>query len=87
LPEVWRTGLGRGRLERLCPDCAGTLSALVRVVGEPCQLSLADARFVAWLETTRWPEKDGRSVGPEDIPGGWHSTEGPCCAAFAEEED
>lgn len=83
----FRPVLGRGRLERLCPDCAGTLSTLVRVAGDACQLSLADDRFVTWLETGHWPARDGRSIGPEDIPGGWHSAECPCCADFAEEEE
>ena len=53
----FRPILGRGRLERLCPECAGSLSMLVRAVGEPCQLSLTDAQFVAWLETGRWPAR------------------------------
>jgi hypothetical protein len=74
-------------LERLCPDCAGTLSALVRAAGDTCQLSLANARFVTWLETSQWSTKDGRSLSPDDIPGGWHSAECPCCAAYDEEED
>lgn len=81
----FRPVLGRGRMERLCPECAELLSALVRAAGETCQLSLANARFTSWLETDRWMARDGRSFGPEDIPGGWHGPECPCCAAFAEE--
>jgi NMD protein affecting ribosome stability and mRNA decay len=83
----FRPVLGRRRMERLCHDCASALSALVQAVGETCQLSLADARFLAWLQTGRWPTRDGRSVGPEDLPAGWHGPECPCCAAFAEEEE
>jgi hypothetical protein len=78
-------GLDRGRMERLCPGCADALSALVRAAGETCQLSLADARFVAWLETGRWTTRDGRSLGPDDVPEGHHDAQCPCCAAFAEE--
>ena len=62
------------------------IRALVQAAGDSCQLSLADARFAAWLGTGRWPAHDGRSLGPEDLPAGWHGTECPCCAAFAEEE-
>jgi hypothetical protein len=83
----FRLVMGRGRMERLCPACADQLSALVRAAGETAQLSLADARFVTWLETGRWPTRGGRSLGPEDLPAGWHSPECPCCATFAEEEE
>jgi hypothetical protein len=82
----FRPVLGRGRMERLCPECAGALSALVRAAGDTCQLSLADARFTGWLETGRWLARDGRWLGPEEISGGAHRVECPCCAAFAEEE-
>jgi hypothetical protein len=81
----FRPVLGRGRLERLCPECAGLLSALVQAAGEKCQLSLADARFAEWLETGQWTARDGRSLRPDDIPPGRHGAECPCCAAFAEE--
>jgi hypothetical protein len=82
----FRPVLGQGRMERLCPDCSQALSALVRAAGDTCRLSLADARFGVWLETGRWPARDGRSMGPEDLPSSWHGAECPCCAAFAEEE-
>jgi hypothetical protein len=82
----FRLVMGRGRMERLCPSCAEMLSAQVRAVGETCQLSLADARFVSWLETGRWQSRDGHSIGHEELPDGWHGTECPCCAVFAEEE-
>jgi hypothetical protein len=82
----FRLVLGRGRMERLCSDCANALSALVQAAGDSCQLSLADARFASWLGTGCWLSRDGRSLGPEDLPDGWHGTECPCCAAFAEEE-
>jgi hypothetical protein len=78
--------MGRGRLERLCPDCAATLSALVRAAGDSCTLSLANERFVTWLETGRWTGRDGQSLGPEDLPAGRHGVECPCCATFAEED-
>jgi hypothetical protein len=78
--------MGRGRLERLCPDCAATLSVLVRAAGESCTLSLADKRFVTWLETGRWPARDGRNLGLENLPARGHGVECPCCATFAEEE-
>jgi hypothetical protein len=74
-------------MERLCVTCAAQLSMLVRAAGDTCQLSLADDRFVAWLETGHWPSRDGHSLGPEDLPQDWHGTECPCCATFAEEED
>jgi hypothetical protein len=73
-------------MERLCPGCADALSALVQAAGETCQLSLADARFVSWLETGRWTTRDGRSLGADDVPGGPHDAQCPCCAVFAEEE-
>ncbi len=82
----FRPVLGRGRVERLCPACADELSALVRAAGETAQLSLADARFASWLATGRWTTRQGQTLGPEDLPGGWHSPECPCCATFAEEE-
>ncbi len=82
----FRPVLGRGRMERLCPGCAEALSASVRAAGDTCQLSLADDRFVAWLGTGRWPTRDGRSLGPEDVAGAQHRAECPCCAAFAEQE-
>jgi hypothetical protein len=78
---------GRGQMERLCPDCSDQLSALVRAAGDTCQLSMGDERFTTWLETGRWTARDGRSLGVEDLPAGWHGTECPCCATFAEEED
>ena len=81
----FRLVMGRGRMERLCPNCADTLSALVRAAGDTCQLSLADEQFVAWLDTGRWLSRAGREIGPEDLPAGWHGSECPCCAAFAEE--
>jgi hypothetical protein len=84
--ERFRLVMGRGRMERLCAGCSDSLSALVQVAGDTCQLTLTDARLAAWLETGRWPARDGRSVGPEDIPAGWHRAECPCCATFAEEE-
>lgn len=83
----FRLVLGQGRMERLCAGCAEDLSTLVRAAGDTCQLSLANARFSAWLETGRWLTRDGRSLGPEDIPGGYHAVECPCCATFAEEAD
>jgi hypothetical protein len=83
----FRLVMGQGRMERLCPECADSLSALVRSAGDTCQLTMADKRFAAWLETGRWTTKDGRSIGPEDLPAGWHGTECPCCATFAEEEE
>ncbi|MGD2206432.1 MAG: hypothetical protein PVH17_06605 [Anaerolineae bacterium] len=83
--ERFRLVMGRGRMERLCPVCAGQLSALVQAVGETAQLSLADERFVAWLETGRWTTREGRTLQLEDLPTGWHSPECPCCALFAEE--
>jgi hypothetical protein len=83
---AFRPVMGRGRMERLCPTCADTLSALVRAAGDTCQLTLADGRFVTWLETSRWPTRSGHSLGPEDLPSGWHAVECPCCAAFAEED-
>jgi hypothetical protein len=73
-------------MERLCPNCADALSTLVRVVGGACQLSMADARFVTWLETGRWSMRNGGSLGLEDVPYLWPSTECACCAAFAEED-
>lgn len=81
----FRLVMGQGRMERLCPDCADTLSALVRAAGDTCQLSLADERFVTWLETNHWMARTGQRIGPEDLPAGWHGTECPCCATFAEE--
>ena len=84
--ERFRLVMGQGKMERLCPGCADTLSLLVRAAGDTCQLSLANHRFVAWLETGRWPQKDGRTLGPEDLPKGWHGADCACCATFAEEE-
>lgn len=78
--------LGRGRLERLCEACAHDLSALVQSAGDTCQLSLADARFAAWLETGRWTARDGRSLGQEDVMAGQHGAECPCCAVFGEQD-
>jgi hypothetical protein len=83
----FRLVMGQGRMERLCANCADDLSALVRAAGDTCQLSLADARFAAWLDTGRWQTRDGQSLGPEDIPAGYHAVTCPCCATFAEEED
>jgi hypothetical protein len=82
----FRLVMGQGRMERLCPTCAESLSRLVRTASETCLLSLADARFMAWLETGRWLTKDGRTIGPEDLPAGWHTPECPCCATFDEED-
>jgi len=76
--------MGRGRMERLCPTCADQLSALVRAAGETAQLSLADERFAFWLETGRWPARDGRTLGPDELPPGQHNPACPCCAAFEE---
>jgi hypothetical protein len=81
----FRLVLGKGRMERLCAPCGEHLSALVQAAGDTCQCSLADARFVAWLETGRWITRDGRSFGPEDVPADGHDPECPCCAAFGEE--
>ncbi|MFN2291772.1 MAG: hypothetical protein ACK2UC_11320 [Anaerolineae bacterium] len=83
----YRPVLGRGRMERLCPACADALSALVRAAGDSAQLSLRDPRFVHWLETGRWTLRDGREMGPEELPAGWHQAGCPCCATFAEEEE
>jgi NMD protein affecting ribosome stability and mRNA decay len=82
----FRLVMGEGRVERLCPDCAGTLSTLVQAAGDSCRLSLAEDRFRTWLETGRWPARDGRTFGLEELPAGWHGSECPCCAIFAEEE-
>jgi hypothetical protein len=83
----FRPVLGRGRMERLCPDCADQLSGLVRAAGDSGTLSLADDRFAAWLETGRWPVGGGRSIGVEDLPLGWHGAGCACCATFAEEDE
>ncbi len=83
--ENFRLVMGQGRMERLCAECAGTLSALVRAAGDACRLSLADVRFTSWLATGRWRTRDGRSLGPEDIPVSQHALECPCCATYAEE--
>ncbi len=85
ITDRFRLVMGKGRMERLCPGCSDALSALVQAAGDTCQLSLADERFVAWLETGRWLTKDGRAISLEDLPSGWHSAECPCCAVFAEE--
>ena len=82
----FRLIMGQGRMERLCPPCADALSALVQATGDTCRLSMTDGRFVTWLESGYWPAKDGRLIGLEDLPGGWHGTECPCCAVFAEED-
>jgi hypothetical protein len=82
-----RLVMGRGKMERLCPGCGELLSALVQAAGDTCQLSLGNERFVAWLETGRWTARDGRLLGPEDLPGGWHAPSCPCCATFQEEEE
>lgn len=89
----FRPVLGRRRLERLCSECADSLSALVRTAGETALLSLADARFAGWLETGQWQTRDGRTLGPEDLPScgsssgdsGGHGVTCACCATFAEE--
>lgn len=83
----FRPVMGRGRMERLCVKCADDLSTLVRAAGETCQLSLADARFSAWLDTGRWKTRDGQWLGSEDVPGGHQAVDCPCCAIFAEEGD
>jgi hypothetical protein len=72
-------------MERLCPGCADLLSALVQAAGDTCQLATSDPRFASWLETGNWTTRDGRTLGPEDLPAGWHGQECPCCATFAEE--
>jgi len=59
---------------------------MVRTAEDTCQLSMSNERCIAWLETGRWAAKDGRSIGPENLPIGGHGTECPCCASFAEEE-
>jgi hypothetical protein len=82
----FRLVLGKGRMQRLCEPCGQQLSALVQAAGETCQCSLADARFVAWLETGRWTARDGRSLGPEGVHPGRHDPECPCCAVFGEED-
>ena len=83
---TFRPVLGRGRMERLCPDCAELLSALVRAAGDTCQLSLTNSRFVNWLDTGCWTTRDGRIVGPENLPAAdQHTGECPCCATFAED--
>lgn len=84
--QRYRLVMGQGRLERLCPLCADTLSALVQLAGDACLLAVADPRFAAWLESGRWPTRDGGSIGPEDLPDGWHTTDCPCCAFLAEED-
>jgi hypothetical protein len=83
--DRFRLVLGQGRMERLCAGCGDALSALVRAAGDTCQLSLANERFVTWLESGRWVTKDGRTIGSHDLPEGWHGEECPCCATFAEE--
>jgi hypothetical protein len=83
----FRLVMGKGRMERLCASCAEDLSALVRLAGESCQLSLANPRFSAWLDSGHWTTRDGRSLGQDDIPREYHAVECPCCATFAEEED
>lgn len=83
----FRLVMGRGRMERLCANCAEGLSTLVRTAGDTCHLSLTDARFSAWLDTGRWTTRDGRSLGPEDISAAPHNVGCPCCATFAEEQD
>ncbi len=83
----FRPVMGQGRMERLCPDCADALSALVQAAGDTCRLTLSDERFVAWIQTDRWPTRDGRSIGLDDLPEGWHGPSCPCCATFAEEEE
>jgi len=83
----YRPVLGRGRMERLCPACADTLSALVRAAGDSARLSLLDTRFGHWLETGRWTMRDGREIGADELPAGWHQAGCPCCAIFAEEEE
>jgi hypothetical protein len=74
-------------MERLCQPCSEKLSTLVRAAGDTCQLSFRDRRFVSWLESGRWPTRDGGTLGLEDIPGGWHGTECPCCTTFAEDDN
>lgn len=90
----YRLVLGNGRMERLCLACNNQLSALVRTAGDTCQLSMADHRFVTWLEAGHWPMRDGRALTLHTSPGarpleGGHGHAGhecPCCATFAEEE-
>ena len=81
----FRPVMGKGRVERLCPACAGQLSALVQAAGDSCQLSLADRRFAAWVQSGRWLLRSGGSLGPEDLPAGFHAAECPCCAEFSDE--
>lgn len=83
----FRPVMGRGRMERLCPACSDRLSMLVQTAGETCVLHLDDPRFQHWLETGRWPTRDGGSIGPEDVPAGLHANNCPCCAAFADEDE
>jgi hypothetical protein len=83
----FRPVLGRGRMERLCPDCSERLSALVQTAGDTCVLHLGDDRLQHWLQTGRWPTQDGGSIGLEDIPAGRHANACPCCAAFAEDDE
>jgi hypothetical protein len=83
----FRPVLGRGRMERLCLDCSDRLSILVQTAGETCVLHLDDPRFQHWLQSGRWPTRDGGSVGPEDVPAGLHANDCPCCAAFADEDE
>jgi hypothetical protein len=83
----FRPVLGRGRMERLCPGCADRLSTLVQTAGDTCLLHLDDPRFQYWLETGRWPTRDGGSVGLEDVPAGLHANDCPCCAAFDDEDE
>ena len=85
--ERFRLVMGQGKMERLCPGCADSLSHLVQAAGDTCQLSLANDRFVAWLQTGSWPTKDGRVISAQDLPKGWHGAECACCATFAEEEE
>lgn len=82
----FRPVMGQGRMERLCPHCSDTLSALVQLAGNSCVLAVADPHFAAWLDTGRWPTRAGDTVGPDDLPDGWHSNSCPLCAAFMEEE-
>jgi hypothetical protein len=91
----FRLVLGNGRMERLCLACSDQLSTLVRTAGDTCQLSMADHRFVTWLETGHWPMRDGRTIVVDAAPsngpvtGGRvrHGSECPCCATFAEDQD
>jgi hypothetical protein len=78
--------MGKGRMEKLCPTCAETLSALVRITGDSCQLSMFDERFVTWLETDNWTAKSGLKMNTEGLMANHHDGACSCCSVFAEED-